>query len=101
MITNLDGFFQVRRNVISERARFNRHVQKERDSVEQFITSLYNLVETCAFGDIKEEMIHGRIVVGIRDQALSERLQTMADLTLEKEKPLSGKEKRYVSISSP
>ena len=33
-------------------------------------------------------MIRDRIVVGIRDQALSERLQTVADLTLEKAKTL-------------
>ena len=52
--------------------------------MEQFITSLYNLVETCDFGDLKNEMICDRIVVGIWDQALSERLQTVADLTLEK-----------------
>ena len=56
--------------------------------MEQFITSLYNLVETCDFGDLKNEMIRDRIVVGIRDQALSERLQTVADLTLEKAKTL-------------
>ena len=88
VIAKLDGFFQVRRNVIFERARFNRRVQKEGESVEQFITSLYNLVETCDFGDLKNEMIRDRIVVGIRDQALSERLQTVADLTLEKAKTL-------------
>ena len=56
--------------------------------MEQFITSLYNLVETCDFGDLKNEMIRDRIVVGIQDQALSERLQTVADLTLEKAKTL-------------
>ena len=74
--------------MIFEQARFNHHVQKEGESVEQFITSLYNLVETCDFGDLKNEMIRDRIVVGIRDQALSERLQTVADLTLEKAKTL-------------
>ena len=88
VIAKLDGFFQVRRNVIFERARFNCHIQKEGESVEQLITSLYNLVETCNFGDLKNKMIRDRIVVGIRDQALSEHLQTVADLTLEKAKAL-------------
>ena len=101
MIAKLDGFFQVRRNVIFEQARFNHHVQKEGESVEQFITSLYNLVETCNFGDLKNKMIRDRIVIGIWDQALSEHLQTVADLTLEKPKPLSGKEKRHTTISLP
>ena len=88
VIEKLDEFFQVRRNVIFERARFNRRVQKEGESVEQFITSLYSLVDTCDYGDLKDEMIRDRIVVSIRDQALSERLQTVADLTLEKAKTL-------------
>ena len=88
VIAKLDGFFQVRRNVIFERARFNRCVEKEGESTKQFITSLYNLVETCAFGDLKDEMIRDRIVVRIWDQALSECLQTVADLTLEKAKTL-------------
>ena len=46
------------------------------ESVEQFITSLYTLAENCDYGDLKDQMIRDRIVVGIRDQAQSERIQT-------------------------
>eukprot|EP00731_Ephydatia_muelleri_P038245 Em0690g2a len=53
VVKKLDDFFKVRRNVIFERARFNRRSQD-------------------------------RIVVGIRDSALSQRLQLDPDLTLEK-----------------
>ena len=60
IIVKLDGFFQVQRNVIFERARFNHCIQKEGESVEQFITSLYNLVETC---NLKDKMIWDRIIV--------------------------------------
>ena len=56
--------------------------------MEQFITSLYNLVETYDFGHLKNEMIRDRIFVGIKDQALFECLQTVADHTLEKAKTL-------------
>ena len=99
VIAKLDGFFQVRRNIIFERARFNRRVQKEGESVEQFITSLYNLVETCAFGDLKEEMIRDRIVVVTKLYPnASKRWQTSP---WRRPKPLSGREKQYMSISSP
>ena len=37
---------------------------------------------------MKEQLIRDRLVVGIRDRALSERLQMEADLTLEKAKRL-------------
>ena len=58
------------------------------ESVEQFITNLYQLVEHCEYGDLRDEMIRDRIVVGIQDSALSERLQMDPDLTLEKAKKL-------------
>ena len=82
----LDEFFKVRRNVIFERARFNRRVQKEGESADQFITALYELIETCEYGDLKGEMLRDRIVVGLRNTTLSERLQLDPDLTLEKAK---------------
>ena len=49
-------------------------------------------------GGLKEEMIRDRIVVGIRDQALSERLQVDPALTLEKAKTMtSDNEKLYTN----
>jgi len=38
----------------------------------------------CNYGNLQNEIIRDRIVVGIRDRKLSERLQLEADLTLEK-----------------
>ena len=72
--------------MIFERAKFNCRVQEENKTTEQFITSLYNLAETCDYWNFTEEMIRDRIVVGSRDHVLSECLRTVADLTLEKAK---------------
>ena len=69
VIGSFDAFFKVRKNVIFERARFNRRSQKPGESAEQFITSLYSLAENCAYGDLRNEMIRDCIVVGIRDEA--------------------------------
>ena len=81
-------FFRVRKNIIIERAKFNRHLQLSDKPVEQFITNLYNLAANCNFGGLKNELIHDRIVVGIRNQALSEQMQSDPKLTLEKAKTL-------------
>ena len=89
VIKKFDAFFKVRKNVIFERARFNSRCQKEGETTEQFITSLYQLIEDCDYGDLKDQMIRDRIVVGIRDKALSQRLQMDSELTLEKAKTLS------------
>jgi len=50
---------------------------------------MYQLVENCEYGALQDQMIRDRIVVGIRDQALSQRMQLNRDLTLEKAKTLS------------
>ena len=78
--------FKVRKNTIYERARFNRRDQREGESIEQYLTALYELVEKCDYGELKDELLRDRIVVGIRDVALSEKLQLDATLTLEKAK---------------
>ena len=88
VIEKFDRFFQVRRNVIFERAKFNRRNQLPGESVEQYITELYSLVETCEYGDLTEDMLRDRIVVGIRDVAIAKHLQLDAELTLEKAKQL-------------
>ena len=44
------------------------------EPVEQFITGRYNLAADCNFGELKDKLIRDRIVVGIRDASLSERL---------------------------
>ena len=69
---------------IFERARFNQRVQGEQESVIHFIESLYELADTCQFGTLKEELIRDRIVVGIRNAVLSQKLMQDDTLTLEK-----------------
>ena len=47
VVEKLDRYFLVRRNVIFERARFNRRDQGEDETAERYITSLYSLAEHC------------------------------------------------------
>lgn len=80
----LEDFFIIKRNVIFERAKFYLRSQQENETVDVFITDLLNLAEHCNFGVLREELIRDRIVVGIRDKSLSEKLQLEANLTLDK-----------------
>ncbi|UYV69222.1 K02A2.6-like [Cordylochernes scorpioides] len=59
-------------------------IQEDREPVDEFITSLYKLADSCEFEGLHEQLIHDRIVVGVRDKALSERMQLDSELTLEK-----------------
>jgi hypothetical protein len=86
VLSKFDDYFKVRKNVIYYRARFNRRSQQPGESAEDFISALYNLAENCEYGMMRKEMIPDCLVVGIRDDALSERLQLNAKLTLEEAK---------------
>ncbi|UYV62489.1 hypothetical protein LAZ67_2000778 [Cordylochernes scorpioides] len=79
-----DSHFCVRKNIIYERAKFNSRIQEDREPVDEFITSLYKLADSCEFEGLHEQLIRARIVVGVRDKALSERMQLDSELTLEK-----------------
>ena len=72
--TKLNGYFKVRKNVIFERVRFKHRNQLPEESAEEYITTLYSLVENCEYGDLTSQMIRDRLVVGICDTVLSERL---------------------------
>ena len=100
VMAKFDDFFKVRRNVIFERAKFNRRVKLEGESIEQFITALYTLVETCEYGTLRDEMIRDRIVVGVRNGALSERMQYEAGLTLEKAKQMARQKEAIAEQNS-
>ena len=81
--TKFDEHFVVRQNVIFQRAKFNRR-QEDGKTVDTFITALHALAEHCDYGTLKDEMIRDRIVVGLQDSKLSEKLQLDPELSLAK-----------------
>ncbi|CAB4024099.1 Transposon Tf2-6 poly [Paramuricea clavata] len=79
-----ENHFIAKRNVIFERAKFNVRIQDENEPVESFITDLHCLAKYCEFDVLKDQLIRDRIVVGLRNRKLSEKLQLDPDLTLAK-----------------
>ena len=79
-----DNYFIKRRNTIFERAKLNTRKQEVGESVDAFITDLYCLAKHCNYGLLHDETIRDRIVVGLLDSRLSEKLQIDPELTLEK-----------------
>ena len=73
----------VKNGVIFKRAKFNQRRQEEGKSVDDFVTSLYCQLEHCCYGDFQDELIRDRIVVGLKDSTLSEKLQLDPTLMLE------------------
>lgn len=55
VMQKLDGFLQVRKNVILERVRFNRQNQHEGESTEEYITCLYNPIDNCQYMQVRDD----------------------------------------------
>ncbi|XP_064468401.1 uncharacterized protein K02A2.6-like [Ornithodoros turicata] len=81
--TAFEKHFEPRVNVIYERAKFNRRRQESHETVDVFITDLHKMADRCQYGELKEQLIRDRLVVGLSDVQLSERLQLNPELTLE------------------
>ena len=83
LLNKFGDHFEVQKNIIFERARFNKRNQLDSETADEYINVLYGLIETCDHSTLKDDMLRDRLVVGIRDTAVSEKLQLNAKLTLE------------------
>lgn len=66
-----EGHFVIHRNTIYERAKFNQRKQLPGNP----LTIHYSTLWTCRTLELNETMIRDRIVVGIADATLAEKLQ--------------------------
>ena len=73
-----------RKNVIYERYVFHIRVQGEGETIYSFTTDLRLKSQSCEFGSLQDSLIRDRVVVGIRDSKIKERLLRDSELTLER-----------------
>lgn len=55
--TQFGRYFNPKKNEIFERYKFNSRTQRENESVDEFITALHTLAETCNYGTLKDGLI--------------------------------------------
>ena len=72
--TKFESHFIKYRNPIYKGAKFNQWKQLPGESVDNFITALYGLVEHCKYGKLRNEMIRDHIAIGLTDMSLAEKL---------------------------
>ena len=81
IIEKLKEFCEPRKNISYE---FFSRAQKSGETIDQYVTVLRKLSESCELSTLKNSLIKDRIVLGISDTNTRERLLRISDLTLEK-----------------
>lgn len=77
-------YCEPKKNVIYERFQFYNRNQKENEPFENYMLSIKKLVKSCEFGVQEADMVRDRIVIGINDSKLQEKLLQTDDLDLTK-----------------
>lgn len=83
VVEKLTAYFIPKRNIIHERSLFQERVQSRDETVEEFSRALQSLVEHCDYKD-PDDQVRDRLVVGLRDSNVKQKLQLTHDLTLTK-----------------
>lgn len=84
LMAKFEEYFVPSQNVTFERYKFFSHDQKQGVSFDQYLAELNTLSKTCEFENLKDSLVKDRIVCGILDNGLKERLLREQDLTLDK-----------------
>jgi hypothetical protein len=58
--------------------------KKPEENIDQYVTELRDLSGSCNFGTLTDNLIRDRIVLGIRDRSIKDRLLRIKDLDLNK-----------------
>lgn len=84
VIQKFEDYFVPQKNESVKAHVFFIRNQHEGETFDTYITDLKRLSADCNFGDLKERLIRDRVVAGIIDKRLKDRLLRESDLTLQK-----------------
>ena len=84
VIAKFDEYFNPRKNLPYTRFKFFTYNQVNGQTIDEYVTELKSRCRHCEFGTLKESLIRDRIVAGIQDAKVRERLLRETDLSLDK-----------------
>ena len=79
----MEAYFKPTRNVVYERYVFGKCDQGSDESIDQYVTRLRHLSNSCDFGELTDEFLRDRIVLGTSSIAAREKLFREKKLTLD------------------
>lgn len=84
LIKKFDSYFGTKPNITLLRYKFFTRNQEHGESIQQYVTALRLLSKDCRFATLEEDLIRDRIVCGIRQATVRDRLLRNEELTLQK-----------------
>lgn len=83
VLTAFENYCSPKKNESVESYFFFTRNQKEDESLSEYILALKKLSASCGFGNLQDRLIKDKIVCGVRDSRLKERLLKEDNLTLD------------------
>lgn len=80
ILDEFDKFCNPKQNIVYERYKFNQRNQKSGENFDSFLADLKKLILTCDYGDEESSILRDRIVLGICDSVLQEKLLGIENL---------------------
>ena len=84
VLDKFESYCMPKRNVTYERHKFFTRSQHVHETIDQYATELRNRAQSCEFGDLTNSLIQDRIICGMLDNSVRERLLRQENLTLDK-----------------
>ena len=81
VVKAFEQYCSPKKNIVFERFTFWQCTQAQEENVDQFITRLKRIAKPCEFKD-EEDMLRDKMVFGIRDNSVKEKLLTRGNLKL-------------------
>lgn len=76
--------FNPKVSLTFERYTFNKIIQNEGETFEEFLTKIKNQGKKCEFNDLLDSLLRDKIVIGINSNTVREKLLAEDDLSLDK-----------------
>ncbi|KAK3743483.1 hypothetical protein QZH41_013098 [Actinostola sp. cb2023] len=80
LIKKFEAYCNPRKNVTYERHKFNTRCQEPDEKIDRYVTELRKLAKSCEFSELTDSLIRDRIVCGILDGKVREKLLSEEDL---------------------
>ncbi|UYV69193.1 K02A2.6-like [Cordylochernes scorpioides] len=82
LIEKLVEYFSPRRSIIVEIFMFFGRIQKETESVSEYLVEIKRLASTCGFGEFLKESLRDKLVCGLRNAKIQRRILSEGDVPL-------------------